>query len=137
MMKALVVDDNQFLASAILLALEREDFEVMSAHDGRAGYETYLSFRPDIVITDIQMPIENGFEMMRRIRNHDPMIKTIYISGDFSLFQAALEEEARSCPVSFFEKPFSLELLTNVIREWAPIPIYYPEEHSRYSAMSL
>ena len=119
-MKVLVVDDNQLLASTIQMVLEGEGLEVMSAKDGIDGYSTYLDFLPDVVITDIQMPGKNGLEMMDCIRAHNPMIKTIYISGNISSFRPSLEEEKKRYPVSFFEKPFSLDSLREVISE----PIY-------------
>jgi CheY-like chemotaxis protein len=115
--KVLVVDDNQSLAALIREILEGSGFEVMSAHDGIGGYAAYLLFKPDIIITDIQMPRENGLEMMERIRMHDPLIKTIYMSGDTSSFKTVLKEEQERYPVRFFEKPFFLQSLKNAVLE--------------------
>ncbi len=115
MMKVLVVDDNRLLAATIQEILEDDGLEVMSAKDGVDGYSAYLRFKPDIVITDIQMPRKNGLEMMGRIRTHEPMIKTIYMSGDIDPYRPRLTEEKRRYPVSFFEKPFSIELLKKVV----------------------
>ncbi len=119
-MKVLVVDDNQFLASTIQIVLEDEGLEVMSAKDGIDGYSAYLRFEPDLVITDIQMPGKNGLEMMGHIRSHNPRIKTIYMSGDLKSFWSSIEAEKKLYPVSCFEKPFSLELLKQVIAK--PLP---------------
>jgi CheY-like chemotaxis protein len=115
--KVLIVDDNRLLADTIQEVLEDEGLEVMSAKDGVDGYSAYLLFRPDIVITDIQMPRKNGLEMMAHIRAHEPMIRTIYMSGDIDPYRPFLREEKRKYRVSFFEKPFSLELLRKVILE--------------------
>ena len=114
-MKVLVVDDNRLLASTILELLEDDGLEVMSANDGVDGYSTYLTFRPDIVITDIQMPRENGLEMMGHIRRHNPQIKTIYMSADMASYGPFLNEEKKKYPVSVFEKPFLLESLMRAI----------------------
>jgi DNA-binding NtrC family response regulator len=114
-MKVLVVDDNLFLASIIQEVLEGEGCEVMTAKDGIDGYSAYLLFEPDLVITDIQMPGKNGLEMMECIRTHNPMIQTIYMSGDISSFLTSLLEEEKKYPVSFFEKPFSLTRLTQSV----------------------
>ncbi len=100
MMKVLVVDDNRLLAATIQELLEDDGLEVRSAKDGIDGYSTYLLFKPDIVITDIQMPRKNGLEMMEHIRNHDPMIRTIYMSGDINLYRPLLKEEKRKYPKS-------------------------------------
>ena len=117
MMKVLVVDDNRLLAAIIQEALEDNGIEVRYANDGVDGYSAYLTFKPDVVITDIQMPRENGLEMMGHIRTHEPMIKTIYISGDIDHYRPFLREEKRKYPVSFFEKPFSIESLKRVVLE--------------------
>ena len=123
-MRVLVVDDDPFLADTIQEVLKNDGFEVMSACDGMDGYTTYLLFKPDVVITDIQMPRNNGLEMMKRIRLHNPMIKTIYISGNIASFKPYLLEEKKRYPVSFFEKPFSFESLIRIITEpalnWLP-----------------
>jgi DNA-binding response OmpR family regulator len=116
-MKVLVVDDNLLLADTIQEILKSDGIEVMSARDGLDGYSTYLVFKPDIVITDIQMPRKNGLEMMKRIRIHNPMIKTIYMSGNMSPFEPFLIEEKKRYPVSYFEKPFSLESLMRLVAE--------------------
>ena len=115
MKRVLVVDDNDTLAATIQELLEDYSLEVMSASDGEAGYSAYLRFKPDIVITDIQMPRKNGLEMMARIRIHEPMIRTIYMSGDIASYRPFLSEEKKRYPVSFFEKPFSLESLRRTI----------------------
>jgi CheY-like chemotaxis protein len=117
MRKVLVVDDNRMLADTIQEVLEDEGLEVMSANDGVAGYSAYLLFKPDIIITDIQMPHKNGLEMMGHIRAHEPMIRTIYMSADIDPYRPFLREEKRKYPVSFFVKPFSLESLRSIILE--------------------
>jgi DNA-binding NtrC family response regulator len=63
------------------------------------------------------MPRENGLEMMAHIRVHNPMVKTVYMSGDLDAFRPSLEGEKKRFPVSFFEKPFSLESLTKFVLE--------------------
>ena len=116
-MKVLVVDDNRLLADTIQEILENDGLDVMSAKDGLDGYSTYLLFKPDIIITDIQMPRKDGLEMMKRIRIHNPRIKTIYMSGNIGSFEPFLKEEKKRYPVSYFEKPFSLESLVQVVTE--------------------
>ena len=105
--KILVVDDNNNLASIIQMMLEDEGHQVRSAKDGSEGYLIYLLFKPDLVLTDIQMPEKNGLELMTHIRMHNPMVRTIYMSGDLGRFRCQLEEERRKYPVNLLEKPFS------------------------------
>jgi DNA-binding NtrC family response regulator len=114
-MKVLVVDDDHCLASIIQEILEDEGCEVMIAKDGIDGYSAYLLFEPDLIVTDIQMPRKNGLQMMESIRTHEPMIQTIYMSGDIGSFRASLLEEEKKYPVCFFEKPFPLGRLTQFV----------------------
>jgi CheY-like chemotaxis protein len=135
MKKVLVVDDNRLLAATIQEVLEDDGLEVRSAKDGVDGYSAYLLFKPDIVITDIQMPRENGLEMMEHIRAHNPMIKTIYMSGDIDSYRPFLKEEKRKYQVSFFEKPFSMESLKRVVLE--PATILLPGYEAQQSMKGL
>jgi DNA-binding NtrC family response regulator len=114
-MKVLVVDDNRQLAATIQEVLEDDGIDVVSANDGLDGYSAYLAFRPDIVITDIQMPGESGLDMMWHIRIHNPEIKTIYMSADRNAYRSLIKDEEKQYPVSFFEKPFPLESLIRAV----------------------
>lgn len=68
-MKILVVDDNEDLAFTVLMILEDEGYEVKAAKDGKDGFFSYLLFRPDLVITDIQMPEKSGLQLMENIKD--------------------------------------------------------------------
>lgn len=116
-MKVLVVDDNRSLAELIQGVLEGEGITVMPAYDSIEGYAAYLLFRPDVVITDIQMPGGTGFEMMQHIRAHNPAIKTVYMSGNVDGYQLTLEREKKRYPVSVLPKPFSLKALMELVSE--------------------
>ena len=117
-MKVLIVDDNEELAFVLQRMLEDEDHETRTAKDGEDGYLAYLHFRPDLVITDIQMPRKDGFQLMKDIRIHNPKIETIYMTGGgLSGFRSTLEDEKTRYEVSFLKKPFSkVELMSCILR---------------------
>ena len=106
-MKVLIVDDNVALASMVQEIIENENYRARTARDSEDGYLTYLHFRPDLVITDIQMPGKNGFELMKDIRMHNPKIRAIYMSSYISRFRSLLEEEKKRYHAGFLKKPFS------------------------------
>ncbi len=114
-MKILIVDDNELLAWVLQKLLEDEGYEVRLARDGRDGYTAYLLFKPDLIITDIQMPGENGLELMEHIRMHDPAIRTIYMSADLSQYWSSLSEEKKKYSVSLLEKPFPKDELMRLL----------------------
>ncbi len=105
--KILVVDDNQELTSILEIILEDAGYEVRSAKDGCDAFRTYLRFQPDLVLTDLHMPGKNGIELMKVIRNHNPEVRTIYMSGELNRFRSSLEEERKKYHVSIIQKPFS------------------------------
>ncbi|OGP19241.1 MAG: hypothetical protein A2038_09065 [Deltaproteobacteria bacterium GWA2_57_13] len=117
-LKVLVVDDNDRLAFIIQTLLEAAGYEVRTAQDGRVGYLTYLIFKPELIIADLQMPVQSGLEMMKEIRRHDPQIPAIYMTGDFDTFRSLVEEEKRRYPVRFLEKPFSSREILRLVSDF-------------------
>lgn len=115
-MKILVVDDNIKLASLIRYAIETKTHHtVRTALDGLDGYSIFLHFNPELIITDIDMPRKNGFELMRQVRTHNPMVRAIYLSADQDRFKALLEVEDEKYHASFLSKPFSLSELMDLL----------------------
>ena len=115
--KVLVVDDNISLTAIIQQILVDEGFEVNAAADGQEGYLAYLLNRPDVILTDIHMPGENGMELMKHIRMHDQKARAIYMSGDWESFQSAIEEEQKKFCTRFLRKPFSGAELMRLLSE--------------------
>jgi len=111
-MKVLVVDDNKHMTTIIRMMIEKKNHRVITANDGENGYAAYLQFKPDLVLTDIQMPKKNGFELMTKIRSHDPSIMAIYMTGDPGRFLPRLKEERNRHDVDFLCKPFSITELS-------------------------
>ncbi len=115
--KILVVDDNSDLSRIIQLSLEIRGYQVRTARDGDDGYRTYLTFQPDLVITDIQMPNKDGLELIKSIRTHNPFVRAIYMTGAMEQFEPCLEREKRQYQAGFLEKPFSRGQLINLVLE--------------------
>ena len=114
-MKVLVVDDNKVMTTIIRMIMEKKNHLVITANDGENGYAAYLQFKPDLVLTDIQMPRKNGFELMKKIRCHNPSVIGIYMTGDPDRFLLRLREEQNRHQVDFICKPFSLSELSMVL----------------------
>ncbi len=120
-MKILVVDDNSDFIALLKIMLENEGFDVRLANNGEDGYSAYLRFEPDVVVTDIQMPIKTGIELIGLIRSHNPNVRTIYMSAELTAFQSFLEEEQEKYGVSVLQKPFSrTELMKSISQSCLP-----------------
>lgn len=68
MAKIVVIDDERQIADIIKFNLEKEGYEVKTANDGQAGIDLVQSWSPDLAILDIMMPIKDGFEVLKEIR---------------------------------------------------------------------
>lgn len=66
--KILVVEDSDALREVLVEKLQDENFEVISANGGEAGYTAAIEKKPDMIITDIVMFPMDGLEMAKRIR---------------------------------------------------------------------
>jgi type IV pilus assembly protein PilB len=69
--RVLIVEDSPTISSVIQYFLELEGFEVTIAADGRAGLNTALTQHPDVIVSDVNMPMMTGVEMVRALRS-DP-----------------------------------------------------------------
>jgi CheY-like chemotaxis protein len=67
--RVLVVEDFPDARNVILLLLSFSGFEARGAGDGAEGLQLALEWRPDAVVSDINMPGLNGWELARRVRN--------------------------------------------------------------------
>ncbi|MEJ7849199.1 MAG: PAS domain S-box protein [Pyrinomonadaceae bacterium] len=66
--KILVVDDNMDSAESLSMLLQMKGNEVCMAHDGREAVETAAGFLPQVILLDIGLPVLNGYEAAREIR---------------------------------------------------------------------
>lgn len=80
-MNILYVEDNLALCNNMSSLLSRVSDNIVIANDGEEGYKKYLEFQPKIVITDINMPKMNGFEMIKKIKALEPECKIIIMSA--------------------------------------------------------
>jgi CheY-like chemotaxis protein len=81
MTSVLVIDDDPMVRYTVLAILRRAGYEVHLAEDGLKGLKTFRSRRPDLVITDIVMPVKEGLDTIRLIREWRPDTKIIAFSG--------------------------------------------------------
>lgn len=90
----LVVDDNMGVQSTIRILLELDGHRVSTASDGRKGLALFGNGNFDLLILDIFMPGMDGFETMRSVRQTNPKVPIIVISGEnpFSSIYAGLPD---------------------------------------------
>lgn len=72
----LVIEDDDVMRELMQLSLVRSGYEVTVAEDGVRGYDTALFLRPDLIVTDIQMPGADGIHVVRRVRDTPSLERT-------------------------------------------------------------
>ena len=92
-----------------------EGYDVWTARDGLHGYSSYRQSQTQTVVTDIEMPQLDGFEMMGCIRTINPSVKTIYMSGAPTQYRRTLIKEAQKFGAAVLRKPFVGMDLLNIL----------------------
>lgn len=110
MSKILVVDDESNMRFLIRMVLESEGFEIVEAHHGADALERIRDDPPDLVVTDVMMPVMNGRELVERLRSHPDTaaIPIVVVSS-----RENIEVEGADAMLS---KPFDLDALIDTAR---------------------
>lgn len=114
----LVVDDEPMMRDVLRQMLEREGHQVLSASDGREGRTVCQNKRPDMIVTDIIMPGEDGLDMIDQIRANGYKAPILAISGGDRVItkQFGLQSAKLSGATEVLEKPFTRQQLVDKIR---------------------
>lgn len=114
--KILVVEDNLQISSFIMELLER-DYTCIVAENGRSGLAIAASFIPDLIIADEMMPIMNGLEMVKRMKQH-PRLSSIPIIMLTAKSDNKTENESIKLGIDvFMTKPFVTTALLGRIKQ--------------------
>lgn len=98
----LIVDDEQDIIEALVNYLD--DYEVDFAYDVDSALKKLVSGKFKIVLTDIMMPGLDGNELLRRVRDMNPGIQVIMMTGQTTLLRAI--ESLRDGALRYLLKPF-------------------------------
>ena len=115
--KVLIVEDDGNIAELLHLYLEKEGFETQVAPDGGKGVELFRSFRPDLVLLDIMLPVMDGWSVLKKIRESDrtPVIM-LTAKGELGDKVLGLESGADDYIVKPFEMKEVLARIHAVLR---------------------
>ena len=113
--KVLVVDDEVHIIHVVAIKLRNNGYEVITAENGSDAYDLACSEMPDIVVTDFQMPVMSGLELVEKLREN-PQTKAIPVIMLTARGFAIEGEQHEELGISeFLSKPFSpKELLRSI-----------------------
>ena len=111
--RILVVDDEPQLLRALRQSLTHNQFEVRTASDGESALDSFRDWSPNLIVTDLSMPLMNGLDLCREIRRvSDVPIIVLSVKGEEQIKIEALDLGADD----YITKPFSIDELLARIR---------------------
>jgi DNA-binding response OmpR family regulator len=105
----LLVEDEESLALILKETLEGEAFAIHTARNGEEGLRLFNELHPDILVTDIMMPLMDGFELVRRIRRTDRHTPVLFLTA-----RSAVKDVVEGFELGandYLKKPFSMQEL--------------------------
>ncbi len=115
--RLVIAEDEQDLREMLAELLALEGYEVATAANGLEAIERIAVQRPDLVISDVRMPVCDGLELVRRISLMHPPLPVLLFSGyaGSDALGALLQDPGR---VRFLPKPIGIEVLQGAIRKF-------------------
>jgi DNA-binding NtrC family response regulator len=117
--KILVVDDNEDIRTFLARVLKQEGYKVLTAANGLIAVEAVKSKSPDAIIMDVQMPVMDGLEAMKKMRSINPILPVILITayGEVDSAVKAVKHGAYDYVIKPFGKEKVLVTLKNALNE--------------------
>ncbi len=111
--KLLIIDDEVEFASTLCERLRLRGIDTTDVHSGTEGLKALVEIAPNIVILDLKMPDMNGIDVLARIKQHDPDIEVIMLTGHGSRAAGILAMEKGA--IDYIMKPIDInELLEKI-----------------------
>jgi DNA-binding response OmpR family regulator len=107
----LVADDDADILALVRFRLEREGYDVVSAPDGQAALDLALDRTPDLAVLDVMMPRLDGYELTRRLRQHEPTRTMPIILLTARVREPDAERGFEAGADDYVTKPFSPQAL--------------------------
>jgi DNA-binding response OmpR family regulator len=125
--RILVVDDKEDIVETVSFCLTQEGFEVVTAFDGQQALEVARREQPDLIVLDVMLPKENGYQVARFLREdwqegRLPKMPAILMLTARTVFDAQREEflQTWSGADVFMYKPFDLDELMARVKSLLP-----------------
>jgi two-component system alkaline phosphatase synthesis response regulator PhoP len=113
--RVLVVDDEIHIVHVVAIKLRNNGYEVISAHNGADAFELACKQQPDIIVTDFQMPVMTGMELVEKLRENEGTKEIPIIMLTARSFSISKEQQEQFQISDCLSKPFSpRELLSNI-----------------------
>lgn len=118
--RILIVEDNRVNLELVEYLLKAFGYATFAAMDGQEGVRAAKEMHPDLIICDLQMPIMNGFEVMREL-NKDPLFRQVPVIAVTALSMPGDREKILSAGFKgYLSKPIDPETFVQTITKFLP-----------------
>lgn len=123
--KVLIVDDNLLNRKLVCAILKKHEIEHNIAENGKIAFDLFLTGKYNLILMDIQMPIMNGIECTRKIREFEQKSKNKSSIPIVAITTFAMENDKRNCIEAgmndFITKPFKTPDMIKIISKFIEI----------------
>jgi signal transduction histidine kinase/DNA-binding NarL/FixJ family response regulator len=128
--KIAIVDDRWENRSIIKNLLEPIGFEVLEAANGQEGIEIALSEKPELLITDISMPVMDGLTMIQKMRAIADLDSMVIIVSSASVYEDDRQESLNAGAAEFLPKPVETRVLFEILQRHLRLEWIYESQNS-------
>jgi len=116
-MKVLIVDDNSANLYLLKSIMSGQGWEVLEAENGKTALETARLQRPSLIVSDILMPVMDGYEAIRRIKATEAGQNTVIIAETASAFVEDMETILEAGADGYICKPFKMKEILSTMQK--------------------
>ncbi|WP_048097380.1 response regulator [Candidatus Nitrosopumilus salaria] len=118
----LIVEDDTDLIGIYKEILELHEFDVQTALNGEEGVKKFIETRPSLVIMDGDMPILDGYEAFKQIKEIDKDANVVIVTG-FSEFEPKSQEAIKQGLIKVISKPLGVDELLSLAKKYSEIKV--------------
>ena len=115
--KVLVADDEIHIIHVVAIKLRNNGYEVIAANNGLEAYDLACREKPDIIVTDYQMPLMTGIELITKLREDEKTREIPVILLTARSFAVTQEQQESLAVSACLSKPFSPKELLKTIQD--------------------
>ncbi|MBE9003613.1 response regulator [Fortiea sp. LEGE XX443] len=131
----LVVDDELDNRAVIANLLKSLGFRVIEALNGREGISKAQEYKPDLIITDLEMPIMDGVQMTQNLRSQAEFTETVIIASSASVFKLNRQQSLAAGCNDFLPKPVQSEELFSKLKLYLKLDWIYANSHQSHEVL--
>lgn len=122
MSRILIIDDEVIIRNLLRRILQGAGHEVFEAENGAVGIQVFRQHPVDLVITDLIMKVQGGLKTIAELRQLDPAVKIIAISGGSVLATETLDDALKAGVQQAIRKPFTIQQILSAVAQVTGAP---------------